>query len=110
MKEKNPIKIKADSREHISEIPRILERMGVKVETVDLYAGDYILGPDICCERKSASDFAMSIFDRRLFSQVVLLKAEFSRPLFIIEGDVYSIQSNIDRAAICGALSYLHAI
>jgi len=44
-----------------------------------LEVGDYILSPDICCERKSPDDLTQSLLSGRIFKQVeqVLLKEMF---------------------------------
>jgi ERCC4-type nuclease len=64
----NFIEIVADNREmksgvltHLSALP------GVHLEWKDLTVGDYIVVGEAIFERKSASDFAASLNDQRLF-------------------------------------------
>ncbi|MEG1349613.1 MAG: ERCC4 domain-containing protein, partial [Hafnia sp.] len=61
-------------------------------------------------ERKSASDFILSIMDQRLFQQVAKMKLEYAKPMILIEGDVFRTRSKMKPAAIAGAMSYLTAI
>ena len=109
MKEnENPLIITADMREKRSKVCGYLEKsQKVVVEYVDLASGDYVCGPGVAVERKEATDFVSSIMDNRLFSQVQLLKAEYQRPIFVIEGDPFNTRSRISPAALIGAISYL---
>ena len=105
------VRIIADFREQNSEVPTHLSnREGVILEFQELPEGDYVLGPDVCVERKEANDFALSIMDRRLFSQALKMKGEYSRPIVLVEGNIFSITSGIDHEALIGALSYLSVI
>ena len=76
-------------------------------EYVDLSAGDYICGPGVAVERKESLDFINSIMDNRLFSQVRLLKAEYARPIILVEGDIFNTRSQVSPAALIGAISYI---
>lgn len=82
----------------------------VRVEVRELPCADYLPHPDFGVERKNATDFVVSIMDRRLFSQVRRMKDEYSQALFIIEGDPYSTRSGIAPDAVRGALGYLMTI
>jgi DNA excision repair protein ERCC-4 len=57
-------------REFNSELPIVLYKRGIDLEAVTLEVGDYILSPEICCERKSLDDLAQSLVNGRLFKQV----------------------------------------
>jgi DNA excision repair protein ERCC-4 len=57
-------------REFNSELPTVLYRRGVDLVAATLEIGDYILSPDICCERKSLDDLAQSLENGRLFKQI----------------------------------------
>jgi ERCC4-type nuclease len=105
------IKIVADMRESRSSIIKHLQALpDYEVTVRELGAGDYLLRDDYPVERKAASDFVLSIQDRRLFEQVARMRGEFGRATFIIEGDVFSVRSKMEPAAIRGALSYLATI
>jgi Fanconi anemia group M protein len=106
-----PVRIKVDRAEFTSGVPRLLEGMGVQIESAELFTGDYILGPDVCCERKSAADLLASILDKRIFSQIMLMKAEFERPFVIVEGNAFQVpRSGIEKKAIAGLKSWIHTL
>ncbi|KYK24554.1 hypothetical protein AYK26_03160 [Euryarchaeota archaeon SM23-78] len=95
----------ADYREKGSGIIKTLADQGVKVELSKLDVGDYLLSERVVVEHKTAKDFADSIIDGRLLSQLVNLK-KYERPIVVLEGeeDVYS-QRKIHPNAIRGVLS-----
>jgi len=107
----NPLIVTADMRERRSKVCGYLDKsQKVTVEYADLACGDYICGPGVAVERKESTDFVSSIMDNRLFNQVHRLKAEYERPIFIIEGDIFQTRSQIPPAALIGAVSYLSVI
>src|ERR1035437_350446 len=68
--------ISVDMREQRSGVTRQLERSSiVTVKYADLAVGDYVLSDEVVVERKEATDFVLSIMDRRLFGQVAQMKA-----------------------------------
>jgi len=100
--------IRVDHRELPSGIPEALavfEGISVEVESLDL--GDYVIGPDVVVERKSAADLAASIVDRRLFGQLEQLEEAFKSIIYLIEGQNLYEASNLHPNAIRGAVSYL---
>jgi len=97
-------------RESRSGIIQKLQELGAKIQVGELETGDYVLSGDLVVERKTAVDFVASILDGRLFNQTGKMRLNFARPVFLIEGDVYSTRSAIAREAIDGALSFLVAI
>lgn len=110
MTQDTPITILADMRETRSPVLPRLQELGVQVKVGELEIGDYIISGSIAIERKTAIDFISSIQDGRLFNQAGKMKLNFPRPIFLIEGDVYSTRSKIAREAIDGALSFLVCI
>ena len=76
----------------------------------ELPCGDYLPHPAMAVERKEATDFVLSIMDRRLFAQVLRLKEDYAQVCFLIEGNPYATRSVIKPEAIRAALSYLIAI
>lgn len=104
------VHILCDMRESRSGIIEKLQELGAKVQVGELETGDYVLSSDLVIERKTAIDFVQSILDGRLFNQTGKLRLNFTKPVFLIEGDVYSTRSAIAREALDGALSFLVAI
>uniref|UniRef100_A0A1I8BV14 ERCC4 domain-containing protein n=1 Tax=Meloidogyne hapla TaxID=6305 RepID=A0A1I8BV14_MELHA len=68
--EENRQKVIVDLREFNSELPTVLYRRGLDLMAAMLEVGDYILSPDICCERKSPDDLTQSLLSGRIFKQV----------------------------------------
>lgn len=104
------IVIYCDMRETRSGIIPKLQELGAKVQVGELETGDYVISGDIVVERKTAADFLASVIDGRLFNQTGKMRLSFSKPIFLIEGDVYGTRSAMTREAIDGALSFLVAI
>ncbi len=95
----------ADYREKGLGIIKQLSDQGIKVELSRLEVADYLLSDRVAVEYKTVKDFADSIIDGRLLSQLSNLK-KYERPLIVIQGeeDIYS-QRKIHPNAIRGALS-----
>ncbi|MBW2991497.1 DEAD/DEAH box helicase [Candidatus Woesearchaeota archaeon] len=95
----------ADYREKGSGVIKELSDKGVKVELSKLDVGDYLLSERVVVEHKTVKDFADSIIDGRLLSQLAGLR-KYEKPLIIIEGqeDLYA-QRKIHLNAIRGVLS-----
>jgi DNA excision repair protein ERCC-4 len=95
-----------DEREKKSGIPDLLKQIGVKVETMNLPVGDYIVAPETIVERKSVNDFISSVFDGRLFDQCNRLKEHFAHPAIILEGNVDEIDNITENPLVFyGAVS-----
>jgi len=77
----------------------------VQLEVETLEVGDYILSDRVAVEAKTSDDFAQSIIDRRLFTQLSTLKENFAIPLLLITGASLYGSSAINPAAVRGALS-----
>ena len=115
---KNPlsqaqIHIRIDTQEQHSGIPGLLAAMPqVEIEITQLQVGDYDIGgdPRRVLERKTASDFVISIQDGRLFDQLTALLATDFAPLLILEGDPLRVRSQMRPEAILGALTYIAGI
>lgn len=103
--------IRVDNRENRSGLTQDLQRNPLlNVQFEDLPVGDFVLSDDAVVERKAAVDFVNSILDKRLFSQVQLMKAAYPRTIVMIEGDIYGTRSAIPAEALRGALSWLSVI
>jgi DNA excision repair protein ERCC-4 len=108
----NFIEIIADNRELKSGVPTHLSALpGIHLEWKELAVGDYIVVGEAIFERKSASDFAASLVDQRLFSQAKRLADQPLRAAFILEGegDQWS-ELGVRREALQGALVTLTLI
>lgn len=104
--QKDSIRIIADNREQNSGILKIFSDKNIELKMQNLLTADYIASSRVGIERKSVIDFASSIIDKRLLTQIRELKNNFERPLIIIEGteDIYSVR-NIHPNAIRGMLA-----
>jgi ERCC4-type nuclease len=103
-------KIIVDSRESRSGLAQELMALGAEIQSEELEVGDYVLCSGLAVERKAATDFVASILDRRIFEQVELLKATYAQPYVVVEGDIYNTRSNIEEAALLGAMSYISVL
>ena len=107
-----PTQVIADHRESKSGVGEYLAALpGVRLRWEKLWTGDYIVEEGAIFERKTASDFAASLIDQRLFSQAKRLADQPLRAAFIIEGstDDWSMLG-IRREALQGALITLALI
>ncbi len=84
-----PFSIQADRRERGRILKRLEEAEGVQLEMVDLEFGDYLLPNKIVVERKSATDFILSVVDEGLWVNIEHLERLYARIVYIIEGDPY---------------------
>jgi DNA excision repair protein ERCC-4 len=102
------VAVVVDERERNSGVPGFLMGRGVRVDFSTLEVGDYIVSPDVAVERKTVHDLVMSIYDGRIFEQAQRLSASFSRPVLIVEGDLYEIhQVARNPNSVLGALASL---
>jgi DNA excision repair protein ERCC-4 len=108
----NSIEVIADYREMNSGVgEHLLALPGVQLQWRNLPVGDYIIVEGAIFERKSASDFAASVIDQRLFSQAKRLADQPLRAGFIIEGNTDDWNSlALRREALQGALITLTLI
>ncbi|MEK6909061.1 MAG: ERCC4 domain-containing protein [Nanoarchaeota archaeon] len=100
IKQKESQTIIADHREKNSLVISELISLGNKVQFEQLDIADYIIN-NIAIERKTQSDLASSIIDKRIFSQLENLK-QYQNSLLILEQD--SSQINMHENAIKGFL------
>ena len=94
-----------DHRESRSRIGDFLRELGAEVRLAQLPVGDFLVSERACVERKTRADFEQSIIDGRLFSQAQQLKAQFEKPLLVIEGERF--EGRVSRAAVLGAIASL---
>lgn len=67
-------------------MPAALAARGIAAVATRLPAGDYVVSDRLVVERKTGSDLAASVKDRRLFEQVDRLKAAYPVVVLIVEG------------------------
>lgn len=96
-----------DAAESSSQIDKHLVSLGIPIVKERLEIGDFNLDGQILVERKRTDDFVNSLMDGRLFSQASMMKASGMRSMFLIEGDMRDIQSNVNPEALAGAQSAL---
>jgi Fanconi anemia group M protein len=97
-----------DSREGASSVNKeLFGKEKVKLITKALDVGDYVLSRDVCVERKTIEDFVNSIIDGRLFSQIMNMRQNYTKPLIILEGNMEELFTlrNIHRNSVIGALT-----
>lgn len=102
------IVVVCDSREARSGIPQRLSNFpDLQVVHAELDCGDYRVEDLLVVERKSATDFVLSIMDGRLFEQAAKMSAGSATSVLLLEGDPLETRSAIEPASIVGALSAL---
>ncbi len=101
---KSNVKIIIDHRESRSPVMRFLSLKDISVEPQQLEIGDYIISSRIGVERKTVDDFLNSLIDGKLFVQMKSLRATFSRPLLVVEGEGLLTKRNINHNAIFGSI------
>lgn len=107
-------KIIVDHRERYSGIIPELAKRGLDIEVQQLVTADFIVQTkdsngiihNVGIEKKTQADFLNSIIDKRILSQLVTLKENFSIPLLVIEGreNIYQLR-NFHPNAIRGMLA-----
>ena len=97
------ILIYVDSREMKSGVVKELYS-NVELKVKNLEVADYVLSDRVAVERKTSDDFIESLIkgERDLFSQLLSLRKSYSRPVLIIEGELYG---RLHPNAIRGALA-----
>ena len=93
-------KILVDKRER--GFSEILSSLGAEVEEKMLEVGDFICSQETAIERKTRQDFESSVLDRRLFTQLPNLRANFSNVIIVVEGERRD-DGSLTRAALMGA-------
>ncbi|MHB1529728.1 MAG: ERCC4 domain-containing protein [Acidiferrobacteraceae bacterium] len=108
-----PVHLKVDRREK----GRIIEQLQVlplvHLEIMDLDCGDYLGAGGLAVERKSATDFILSIVDKSLYESAARLKSRYAHPVYLVEGDLFTRrfhQKAFDMHAALAYLTVLHSI
>ena len=97
-----------DHREARSGVPDALADADVPVEARQLPVGDYVLSDRIVVERKTGSDLAASIKDRRLFEQIDRMRSAYDAVVLVVEGQPIHISQaswmgGLARVLVAGA-------
>lgn len=82
---------------------------GLEQEPLDLEYGDYVIGAGAIVERKSSTDFMLSVMDKKIFGDIAKLKAEFDQIIYVVEGDIFAPRFHSNPAALRDALAYMSA-
>lgn len=100
-----PSVVLVDSREGRSDVPQLLENLGVPYRVVELEVGDYVIG-DVAIERKEVSDFVSSIIDGRLHNQLYNLSKAYRKSYLVVIGYISEalLYSKVPRNAVISAL------
>ena len=80
-----PARIIVDSNEPI-EIYEALKSLLDSVDRRRLEPCDYLIGGEVCIERKTPRDFLNSIYDGRVFDQVRRILEVYERAILLISG------------------------
>lgn len=88
------------------ELLAALRARRVPVEVRRLQPADYVVGP-VAVERKTVSDFASSLFNKRLFDQVDRIKAAYGQALLVVEGGLEELEDFENPQAFYGALCHI---
>jgi DNA excision repair protein ERCC-4 len=84
-----PVEVLIDDRERADEVVAHLRAdpaLSIIIRRLDL--GDYRINNRVLVERKTVSDFALSLIDGRLFNQAARLAQSPCRPLLLVEGPI----------------------
>jgi len=87
-------------------IEKLLRKQGMIVERRRIEVSDYLIGTNVCVERKSLNDFIRSIYDGRLFDQVEQMRTNCEIIIIIIEEPHFHIKRDAVPHYL-GALSSL---
>ena len=109
-KDEKKVDLKIDFREQrsgiIIEIEKLTNQLTVEMGT--LPSGDYCIVNKIIVERKTLSDFLVSIKNGRIFQQAYRIAQSGKNGLIILEGDKSMVNSSsMSRKAVQGALIHL---
>lgn len=102
MTENMPL-VYTDTR-RFTELVEKLRQRGSRVEVKQLDFGDFVVSGDVVIERKTLDDFVKSIYDGRLFSQLINMNEKYARPILVIQGEKKHL-TGIGETAFYGALA-----
>lgn len=83
---------------------------GLEQEARELELGDFVIDNNTVIERKSSTDFMLSVMDKKIFGNLAKLKAEFDRIVYIVEGDIFAPRFHSNPTTLRDALAYMSAV
>ncbi len=83
---------------------------GLEWREETLPCGDFRLGESMLVERKSAADFNLAIMDRRLYGEVLALRAAADQVVYLVEGDFFAGRFHSDAALSNEAIAWMTAV
>lgn len=89
-----------------ADLVQAVRALGVPVEVRKLQPADFVVGP-VAVERKTVSDFASSLFNKRLFDQVDRLRSTYDQTLLVVEGPMEDLEGYQNPSAFYGALCHI---
>jgi ERCC4-type nuclease len=89
---------------------RVEQIQGTSVEYEALDAGDYILSDEVAVDYKSGTDFILAVVEQELFETANRLKAQYAKPVFLVEGDYFTHRFHQTPFDVHWAISYLAAV
>lgn len=101
------VHLTVDRRERGKIIKDLEALPSLTLEYGDLDVGDYIAGPEVAVERKSATDFILSIVDESLYEKAAKLKSRYARAAYVVEGDLFTRRFHQKAFDVHRALAYL---
>src|SRR3989344_3791686 len=106
IKQEQKVQIVTDYREKGSDVMKQLIQLGISLRLERLESADFLCSTQCAVEFKTLDDFVLSIVDGRLMEQLKNLKANFSKPLIILQGDqdIYTVRK-VHPNAIRGMLA-----
>ncbi len=87
-------------------IEQLLRKQGALVDRKRIEIADYLIGENVCVERKSLNDFIRSIYDGRLFDQIDQMENSCNIIVVLVEEPHFYIRAN-SKPHYLGALSSL---
>jgi ERCC4-type nuclease len=104
-------RLKVDHSEHHAALLGVLRNSGLfSIEMDRLPTGDYLIDDRILIERKTHTDFILSLIDGRLFPQVARLAHSRYRSLMLIEGPAPPNVPDVHPHSVEGALVSIAAM
>ena len=98
------LRVVVDDRERAAGLADAMARLWSPVYEGRLAVGDVEIGPRVLVERKTVSDFAISLADGRLFRQAKALADASDHPLLVLEGEDGFDATGLSPNALRGVL------
>lgn len=96
-----------DQREQGRILKELAALPGMVLETTTLDCGDYVGAAGLAIERKSSTDFILSIVDHTLYEKAAKLHSRYRRAAYIVEGDLFTRRFHQKAFDVHGAIAYL---